>query len=322
MGGWYNSIHVRSDSVDSVKDILQKLARDKKCRFYLAPPINGWVGIFAQMLPSVQISVKIAEKLPQDLIELAVYDDDVFCYWYFQEGKLIDSFNSCPDYFGQPVSIKDAENLKGRPEVFSGILESNEKVSRLRNILMEASQPPQLNIAMSEGDKERLNKMQSFSKAIHDFIEDPKKIGEFIRQNKDIFDDEVKSLAETVKQQNIDSQGQLEALIFGSGKANELGLKLMQRYVEKLRSTEEHACLQPGYTKKETEQTADSYKDSDDFLLSEQSKFPFSPPIFASEYMRCFADVLGIRNAINSYEYLSAGETDDISQWDEFIEIS
>jgi hypothetical protein len=43
---------------------------------------------------------------------------------------------------------------------------------------------------------------------------------------------------------------------------------------------------------------------------------------FARGQMGKFASVLGISNAVTSYEYLSDGETDNISDWEQFVEIS
>jgi hypothetical protein len=47
------------------------------------------------------------------------------------------------------------------------------------------------------------------------------------------------------------------------------------------------------------------------------------PPagLFASDTMSKFADTLGIPNAVTSYEYLASGETDNILEWDRFVEV-
>jgi hypothetical protein len=37
--------------------------------------------------------------------------------------------------------------------------------------------------------------------------------------------------------------------------------------------------------------------------------------------MMRFAEVLGIANAVTSYEYLAEGETDDMQRADEFVQI-
>lgn len=43
--------------------------------------------------------------------------------------------------------------------------------------------------------------------------------------------------------------------------------------------------------------------------------------VFESNRMADFAALLGIANAVTAYEYLKAGETDDVSGWDQFEEV-
>jgi hypothetical protein len=49
-------------------------------------------------------------------------------------------------------------------------------------------------------------------------------------------------------------------------------------------------------------------------LLSEEAE----RPLFADDLLRDFAELLGLPNALTSYEYLKAGETDDTEGWDQF----
>ena len=42
---------------------------------------------------------------------------------------------------------------------------------------------------------------------------------------------------------------------------------------------------------------------------------------FAYVVLEAFAEALGIRNALTSYEYLRNGETDEIDGWDQFVHI-
>src|SRR5213075_2150194 len=43
--------------------------------------------------------------------------------------------------------------------------------------------------------------------------------------------------------------------------------------------------------------------------------------VFEVERLEEFGKILGISNLISSYEYLKSGETEDIEQWEQFIEI-
>lgn len=51
-------------------------------------------------------------------------------------------------------------------------------------------------------------------------------------------------------------------------------------------------------------------------LAMDKGKF-----VFESERMTQFVEMLGLENALSSYEYLQAGERDDIDDWEEFVHI-
>jgi hypothetical protein len=309
MGGWYNSIHIRSDSVGTVKDVLWELAGDGKCRFYLAPPINGWVGVFAKMLPRDQISTKIAKKLPLDIIELAVYDDDVFCYWYYRQGKLIDSFNSYPKYFGRWVSKRKTERLKGHPEVFSHLVQQSDDIARLREVLSYACEHPWADGKMHEEITRQIKKMESFSKELQDFVRNPDKMIKFFNENPELIDEDIKSLVQIAKQQNITAPEELKKILIESGKPQDTAFKAIKLYVDTLLESGKFAELRFGLAVKNGPHVFD------------YDRMPEIGCVFASVPMQKFADVLGIKNAVTSYEYLKDGDTDNISRWDEFIEI-
>ncbi len=318
MGGWYNSIHIRNDSADPVKDVLQELARDGKCRFYLAPPINGWVGVFAKMLPHVQISTKIAKKLPLDIIELAVYDDDVFCYWYFRQGKLIDSFESCPDYFGQSVSEKNAESLRGRPEVFSNILGDDEKLVQLRQIITEVSVPPRLNGILPRSVQQKITELGAISEKMDHLIENAEKISEFMSANPQLFDDHSEMFRKLLEKGEITSIEDTIKFFLKDDRGKEFIQKILEQYIE---HTGQSIELDSFYKNLPEVEIPDSSFFEDSSTEDVIQEMPF-PPVFVSEYMLRFADLFGIQNSLTSYEYLQDGDTDDISRWDEFIEIS
>jgi hypothetical protein len=73
-------------------------------RFLVAPAIGGWVTIFPEHNgQDAAVSEALAAKLSsKTLIHCLVHDDDVFAYWLFESGRIVDAYNSCPDYFGDP----------------------------------------------------------------------------------------------------------------------------------------------------------------------------------------------------------------------------
>jgi hypothetical protein len=61
-----------------------------------------------------------------------VHDSDFLCYWLFENGKVVDEFNSCPDYFeDNGLGNSHAATLRGRPEV---LLRFCQPGSRLRDV--------------------------------------------------------------------------------------------------------------------------------------------------------------------------------------------
>src|SRR5262249_22748611 len=64
----------------------------------------------------------LARDLSEDLhvaaIAFMVHDSDFACYWLFDNGRVLDEYNSCPDYFGEDDEDDGpARPSSGRPDV-------------------------------------------------------------------------------------------------------------------------------------------------------------------------------------------------------------
>ena len=123
MGGFYGSVHVRGVGYDKVKGVLEEAARREGCKFYLGPAIGDWVSFYADSFGQARTGTKRAKALGGDVVQMTVHDDDIFCYWYWRDGKLRDAYDSCPEYFGRRVSAKKRRRLAGKPEVFSDVVD-------------------------------------------------------------------------------------------------------------------------------------------------------------------------------------------------------
>jgi WD40 repeat protein len=135
MGAFYGSIHIRTENSDVVQKALENVAKETNCRFLLGPVLNGWISVFPNDAgQGDQISVEIAKRLPYDIFHLIVHDDDVFAYYFYRDGRLIDQYNSCPDYFGK-VSDEEKQKSRGRPELFQDLLRKPESLSKLKTLL-------------------------------------------------------------------------------------------------------------------------------------------------------------------------------------------
>lgn len=133
MGAFYGSIQVRSDNHAAVKDAAEKVGRERNDRMLVGPVIDGWVGLYPDMNgQSSSIGTAVAAQLEADVLHLIVHDSDVFAYWYYQRGELIDSFWSAPGYFGEENRAQE-EAMAGNVEAFRLIL--GDRVKRLAKLL-------------------------------------------------------------------------------------------------------------------------------------------------------------------------------------------
>ena len=122
MGGHYGSIHIRSTDAEPIAKIVTDIAARRKKKFLVAPPINGWTGIYPSLGGQDEsVSAAIARQFSGDILHLIVHDDDIFCYYYYRDNRLADEYRSNPDYFNT-VSREERSRLRGRPEIFGDLL--------------------------------------------------------------------------------------------------------------------------------------------------------------------------------------------------------
>ena len=99
MGNFYVNFAVKNADPQKVANSL------KGRRAIVTPSQAGYVVVYdeqaeTQSIEAIQDVGALLSKEPGEAV-LAVlnHDDDVFCYWLFVEGALIDAYNSSPDYF-------------------------------------------------------------------------------------------------------------------------------------------------------------------------------------------------------------------------------
>ena len=136
MGSFYGSVQIHGADRNTIKSVVEKLASKQELRFLIGPELGGWVGVYpADHGQDTRTGRAIARKLSGEVFHLLVHDDDFFVYEYYRDGKLIDRFNSRPDYFA-PVSSSEARKLRGRPEMFGHLTVSGD-VFTLKSMLAD-----------------------------------------------------------------------------------------------------------------------------------------------------------------------------------------
>jgi tetratricopeptide (TPR) repeat protein len=137
MGAFFDSIHVRSDNAGMLllQKALEQIAREEDLKFLMGPALNGWTCVFPSEIGVKEpISARIAALVPDDIFQLMVHDDDVFFYWFYRDGRLVDRYNSNPDYF-EAATEDELKEAMGRPELFKDLLPEAKSLSKLKKLL-------------------------------------------------------------------------------------------------------------------------------------------------------------------------------------------
>jgi WD40 repeat protein len=135
MGAFCGSILIRTENSVEVQKALEDVAKAIGCKFLLGPPVNGWISAFPDKAgQSDKPSIETARRLPCDILHLVVHDDDIFSYYFYRDGRLIDQYNSCPDYF-QKASAEEKQQCQGHPELFQHLLRKPESLGKLKTLL-------------------------------------------------------------------------------------------------------------------------------------------------------------------------------------------
>jgi tetratricopeptide (TPR) repeat protein len=135
MGAFFDSIHVRTENSGTVQNALEQIAKEADCKFLFGPALKGWISIFpSESGRNEPISTKIAKFISNDVFHLIVHDDDIFFYYFYRSGKLIDRYNSWPDSF-EEVSEDEKQQCQGHPELFQDLLRKPESLSKLKTLL-------------------------------------------------------------------------------------------------------------------------------------------------------------------------------------------
>ena len=102
MGHTSVSFHFRTTDETALNTLLVERGIS---HFLIAPAKNGWVSLYEERASRqvTRLICDLAAGLSQDLktaaIAFSIHDSDVARYWLYENGKLLDEFNSCPDYF-------------------------------------------------------------------------------------------------------------------------------------------------------------------------------------------------------------------------------
>jgi hypothetical protein len=150
MGLFCANFHFRTDDD---KALTTALKRRKVTAHRIVPAKKGWTTLYEEVA-SQQDEERIRELaggLSKDLkvpaVAFMVHDSDIACYWLYDNGQLLDEYNSCPDYFegGDEPSGPSG----GQPDVFLRYCRPGTRTEDLAAILAE-------DVVFAEGIVEKL----------------------------------------------------------------------------------------------------------------------------------------------------------------------
>lgn len=138
MGAFLVNFHVKTDDVDQLRAACNQL----KLKNYRIVEAEGpWTTLYEEQASSQDDNIikRLAKGFSASLnapcIAFLVHDSDIACYWLYDEGKLLDEFNSMPDYFDEDVSDSERKQLQGRPEVFLRYCQPGVDLDEVKNVL-------------------------------------------------------------------------------------------------------------------------------------------------------------------------------------------
>jgi hypothetical protein len=102
MGLFCASFHFRTGDHAALSAAAAK-RKFADCR--VLPAKNGWASLYEEQASQQDderirdIAKTLSKDLKSPAIAFMVHDSDIACYWLYDSGKLLDEYNSCPDYF-------------------------------------------------------------------------------------------------------------------------------------------------------------------------------------------------------------------------------
>lgn len=141
MGLFCVNLHFRATDD---KALSAALNRRGVTQYRIFPAENGWTSLYeeeASWQDEARIRV-LAGGLSKDLhvaaVAFTVHDSDIACYWLFDDGRLLDQYNSCPDYFDDDATDDEPQGpAGGRPDVLLRYCRDGVRQDELATVLAE-----------------------------------------------------------------------------------------------------------------------------------------------------------------------------------------
>jgi len=131
MGGFYNSFHIRGKTQREVCDDM--ILNEACVQCIIGTEKSGWVPVYVELDREDSLAQTISERMQTTVIRIDIHDDDVFCYSLYRNGEEIDSFNSCPNYFGESLTMPDVPDQEALLSSITNTIRENYDLSTCKN---------------------------------------------------------------------------------------------------------------------------------------------------------------------------------------------
>jgi hypothetical protein len=144
MGAFFTNHQVRDKSATEVCDALKPLLEGHA---YVSPEKNGWVTVYDEASDRQeestinQLAAELSRSLDTPVFGFMVHDSDIAFYWLYQNGVLIDEFNSAPDYF-EDAGEKTKSRVRGKTEALLPFCVAGTSRSQIEAVIHPAKNFP------------------------------------------------------------------------------------------------------------------------------------------------------------------------------------
>lgn len=132
MGGFYTNVTLRHADLDAVIAALENLGRDA----FVAPPHDGAIVVFDARMETQDakeiegLASPLSQRLHCAALATLNHDDDLLFYALFEDGRLVDEYNSRPGYFDGKTAAPAGGDARKLAAAF-GVLDKVEPLHHL-----------------------------------------------------------------------------------------------------------------------------------------------------------------------------------------------
>jgi hypothetical protein len=170
MASTFVNYHLRCTNAHRVARIAEEII---STRAYVSPETDGWITICDETSQSLdpieldRLAMEFSRRLETVLFTFLIPDIQVFAYHVFDNGDLLDEYNSTPELLG-PVSDQARFRLAGHPSVILKHCRPGTALSEVQSILIRSQAGITGGFASSASAHDRAHRLAALLGIDHD----------------------------------------------------------------------------------------------------------------------------------------------------------